>query len=243
MNLEIDQLIKRFGAQRAIMIEQLKLENCSTLAILGPSGGGKSTLLRMLAGLSLPDSGSITINGQKLVFEESFLRDYRKSIGIVFQSYNLFPHLTALENVVLPLVQVHAISSEEAKSRSMELLQRFELGKHGDKKPHALSGGQIQRVALIRAIAHHPQMVILDEPTSALDPLMTAEVLDLILELKKEKKDLIIVTHHLHFAKSTADQVLFVGEGKILESGSSREVFEKPKTPLAKQYMAKILTY
>ena len=243
MRLEIKALVKNFGIQRAIAIDHLLIEECSTLAILGPSGGGKSTLLRMIAGLAFPNSGDIIINGKKLIFEENELINYRKSIGVVFQAYNLFPHLTALENIVLPLEKVHGISKEEARDLSMNLLRRFELDKHALKKPYALSGGQIQRVALIRAIAIHPQILILDEPTSALDPLMTAEVLELVLELKKEKRDLIMVTHHLNFAKSAADRVLFVGEGKILESGSSQEVFENPKSTLAKQYMAKVLAY
>lgn len=243
MRLEISRLVKRFGHQKAIAIDSLVLENCSTLSILGPSGGGKSTLLRMIAGLIFPDFGEIVINGKTLIFEEKELIKYRKTLGVVFQSYNLFPHLTALENIVLPLEQVHGISKEEAIAISRELLKRFDLEKHAFKKPHALSGGQSQRVALIRAIAIHPQILILDEPTSALDPLMTAEVLELILELKKEKRDLIMVTHHLHFAKVASDYVLFIAEGKLLEKGTVQEVFENPQSSLARQYMAKILAY
>lgn len=243
MKLEINQLVKRFGAQKAISIDHLKIDQCSTLAILGPSGGGKSTLLRMLAGLVFPDSGTIQINDQPLIFEEKELIKYRKSIGIVFQSYNLFPHLTALENIVLPLHYVHGIGQEEAKELALGLLKRFELDKHAFKKPYALSGGQIQRVALIRAIAIHPKLLILDEPTSALDPLMTAEVLELILEVKREGRDLIMVTHHLHFAKQAADIVLFIAEGKLLEMGTSQEVFENPKSAIAQHYMAKVLAY
>lgn len=242
MKLEINQLIKTFGSHRAIAIDKLSITT-PTLVILGPSGGGKSTLLRMIAGLSYPDSGTIAINGQELIFKEKYLRQYRKLIGVVFQSYNLFPHLTALENIVLPLEYVQNMTREEATSISMDLLKRFALDKHADKKPHALSGGQVQRVALIRAIAIQPKLLILDEPTSALDPLMTAEVLELIMEFKDEKRDIIMVSHHLQFAKRIADQVLFVSEGKLLEKGSPNEVFEHPVSQQAKDYMSKVMAY
>lgn len=243
MKLEISGLVKNFGPQRAVSIEKLSIPNTSTLVILGPSGGGKSTLLRMIAGLAYPDAGKIVINDHELVFKEKYLRQYRKKIGVVFQSYNLFPHMTALENIVLPLVQVQNISREEAVEISMDLLRRFSLAKHAGKKPHALSGGQVQRVALIRAIAIQPQLLILDEPTSALDPLMTSEVLDLILELKNEKRDIVMVSHHLQFAKRIADQVLFLAEGKLLEKGPPEEVFEHPSSEKAKEYMSKVLAY
>lgn len=243
MKLEISQLRKNFGAQRAIAIDKLSISNSSTLAILGPSGGGKSTLLRIIAGLSYPDAGTIVINDQELIFNEKYLRQYRKKIGVVFQSYNLFPHLTALENIVLPLEYVQKISREEATNISIDLLKRFALDKHAEKKPHALSGGQVQRVALIRAIAIQPQLLILDEPTSALDPLMTAEVLELIIELKNEKRNIIMVSHHLQFARRIADQVLFISEGKLLEKGSPEEVFENPVSQQAKDYMSKVLAY
>lgn len=243
MKLEINGLTKNYGRQRAVSIEKLSIENTSTLVILGPSGGGKSTLLRLLAGLTYPDTGTITINDHELVFKEKYLRQYRKKIGIVFQSYNLFPHLTALENIVLPLEYVQQMPRAEAEAISMDLLKRFALGKHADKKPHALSGGQVQRVALIRAIAIQPQLLILDEPTSALDPLMTSEVLELIFELKNEKRDIIMVSHHLQFAKRIADQVLFIAEGKLLESGPPEKVFDHPASQQAKIYMSKVLAY
>lgn len=243
MKLEIHQLVKRFGGQKAVSIENLVIENSGTLVLLGGSGSGKSTLLRMMAGLIYPDFGRISINGHPIVFKEKALIEYRKQNGVVFQSWNLFPHLTALENIMLPLIEVQKQSREEAKALSMDLLRRFEMDKHAGKKPYALSGGQSQRVAFIRAIAIQPKLLFLDEPTSALDPLMTAEVLDLILELKKEKKDLVMVTHHHHFAKKTADHILFMGEGRVLEQGTGKEVFEHPKTAQAKLYMEKVLLY
>lgn len=242
MKLEIKQLLKKFGNQLAIEIDELSV-NSSTLAILGPSGSGKSTLLKMIAGLSYPDSGTIIINNERIIFSEKELREYRKSLGIVFQSYNLFPHLTALENIVLPLEHVQGMPKEEAISRSMELLERFSMRKHAFKKPSALSGGQNQRVALIRAIAVQPKLLILDEPTSALDPLMTAEVLDLILEFKNENRNIIIVSHHLHFVRRIANQVLFIAEGKLLENGSTEQVFENPRSSETQEYMSKVLAY
>lgn len=241
MKLEISHLTKRYGAQKAISSMNLDLPECQTTVFIGPSGGGKSTLLRLIAGLVYPDSGSITLNGSKIEFEETALRQHRRSLGIVFQSWNLFPHLTALENIVLPLQRVHQVPREEAEVRSFDLLKRFELDLHAHKKPFALSGGQVQRIALIRAVAVQPKMLMLDEPTSALDPLMTAEVLELILELKKEKRDLILVTHHLNFAKKIADFVLFIAEGQIVESGPSTQIFDSPVSRQVQQYMAKVL--
>lgn len=243
MKLEIHNLTKKFGSHRAISSLNLSLSDFQTLVLIGPSGSGKSTLLRLLAGLEYPDEGSIAFDGKKLVFEEKALREHRRGLGIVFQSWNLFPHLTALENIVLPLTHVHGFSLAEAESQSLALLKRFELESHAHKKPFGLSGGQAQRVALIRAVAGQPSLLMLDEPTSALDPLMTAEVLELILELKKEERHLILVTHHLHFARKIADQILFIAEGKILEKGNVTQVFDHPQSLLAKHYMSKILAF
>ncbi|MFI5343492.1 MAG: amino acid ABC transporter ATP-binding protein [Chlamydiales bacterium] len=243
MKLEIEGVTKFFDAQQAIALLNLTISECRTLVLIGPSGSGKSTLMRLMAGLEYPDSGSIAFDGQPIVFEEKALMKHRRSLGIVFQSWNLFPHLTALENIVLPLYRVHGLSKEEAEERSLDLLKRFDLAKHAHKKPFSLSGGQVQRVALIRAIAGQPKMLMLDEPTSALDPLMTAEVLELIVELRNEGRNLIFVTHHLPFAKKIADYILFIAEGKVLEKGSVEEVFENPKSALAKQYMSTILAY
>ncbi|MFA6916545.1 MAG: amino acid ABC transporter ATP-binding protein [Parachlamydiales bacterium] len=243
MKLEISKLTKTFGPQKAISSMDLVLPDCQSLLFIGPSGSGKSTLLRLLAGLEYPNSGTMTINDQPIVYEEEALRKYRSSLGIVFQSWNLFPHLTALENIVLPLHRVHGLSKEEAIARSLELLRRFGLEKHAHKKPYALSGGQVQRIALIRAVSIQPKMLMLDEPTSALDPLMTAEVLDLIMELKKDEKDFVLVTHHLQFARKVADWVLFIAEGQIIEHGTPDSLFNHPKSPLVKEYMEKVLAY
>lgn len=241
MKLEVKNLVKNFGPQQGLSIDHLLVENCQTLVLIGPSGSGKSTFLKLIEGLQYPDSGSIFLNDKEIIYSEDALREHRRMIGMVFQSWNLFPHLTALENIILPLHYVHQVNKKEARQRSLDLLKRFSLDKHANKKPHELSGGQLQRVALIRAIAIHPQVLILDEPTSALDPSMTYEVLDLIREIKQEKKDIIMATHHLHFAKKTADRILFLCEGKILENGTPEEVYENPNSVAAKDYMSKVL--
>lgn len=240
MILEINHLKKYFGNHQAIDIDHLAIKECRTLVFIGPSGGGKSTLLKLIAGLHFPDSGTISVGNQQIIFNEKELLQYRRKIGVVFQSWNLFPHLTALENVILPLLYVHGHSKEESRSISMKLLKQFDLDKHAEKKPYELSGGQIQRVALIRAIATQPTLLLLDEPTSALDPLMTSEVLELILELKNQQRDLILVTHHLQFAQQIAEKVLFISEGRILENGTIEEMFENPQSPQAKNYMSKV---
>lgn len=238
MKLDLVELKKNFSNQYAIGPLHLSIPDCHTLVLIGPSGSGKSTLLRMIAGLQYPDSGSINIDDQPIIFTEKELIKHRRKLGVVFQSWNLFPHLTALENIVLPLYRVHDLTKEEAEKRSMELLKRFEMDKHAHKKPFALSGGQAQRIALIRAVAVQPKLLLLDEPTSALDPLMTAEVLELVLELKNEGQNLILATHHLTFAKRIAEKVMFLADGKILEFGDVNEVFNNPKSSLAKEYMA-----
>lgn len=243
MKLETHRLRKTFGKHEVIESLDLSIPECRTLALIGPSGSGKSTFLRLLAGLEVPTSGKVMIDGKEIVYREPELIEHRKSLGIVFQSWNLFPHLSALENIVLPLKVVHGYSLEEARSRAFSLLQRFDLKIHADKKPYELSGGQVQRAALIRAVAGQPKMLMLDEPTSALDPLMNAEVLTLIAELKKELSGLVLITHQLNFAKKMADQVIFLDRGKAIEYGPKNQVFEQPEHPLVREYMRRVLAY
>ncbi|HHH84637.1 MAG TPA: amino acid ABC transporter ATP-binding protein, partial [Firmicutes bacterium] len=192
MKLDISRLTKIFDGKRVLSEISLHLKNIRSLVIIGPSGGGKSTLLRIIAGLLVPEEGEIIVNGKSIPTEEGALRDYRKTIGMVFQSYNLFPHLTAIENIMLPLIRVHGYEREEAHEHAMGLLERFQLSPHAVKKPALLSGGQKQRVAIARAVAISPSFLLFDEPTSALDPEFTSEVLDVIEELREEGKDLIL---------------------------------------------------
>ncbi|MEG1583104.1 MAG: amino acid ABC transporter ATP-binding protein [Cetobacterium sp.] len=230
MEIKIKNLCKRFGEQVVLNSLDLELEKIHSLVIIGPSGGGKSTLLRILAGLEIPESGSIIINGERIPEVEEELHEYRKGVGIVFQAFNLFPHLTALKNITLPLEKVQKVEHRIAKERAIGLLKRFDLYEHKDKYPHQLSGGQQQRVAIVRALALEPKFLLLDEPTSALDPALTKEILEAILELRKDKKDMVLVTHEMSFARDVADCVIFVSGGKIVEMGPPGIIFDKPVT-------------
>jgi polar amino acid transport system ATP-binding protein len=243
MNIEIEHLNKSFGTHHVLKDLSLHLENCHSLVIVGPSGGGKTTLLRVIAGLEQADSGSIVVNGRRVESDENALREYRKHVGMVFQAYNLFPHLTALENITLPLEKVHGRSPAEARETALALLERFQLSDHHHKKPAQLSGGQKQRIALSRAIAIAPEFLVLDEPTSALDPEFTAEVLDMIEELREEDKHLILVTHEMGFARHVSDYVLFIDDGIVLEEGPPEAVFENPVNPKVGKFFDRVLKY
>lgn len=243
MEIKVENLVKRFGHNLILDNLELDLENVNTLVIIGPSGGGKSTFLRIVAGLEQFQKGEILINGEEIPKEEHELMEYRKKVGVVFQAYNLFPHLTALRNITLPLVKVHNIPEEEAEKKAVKLLKRYKLEGHMNKKPHQLSGGQQQRVAIVRALALDVNFFLLDEPTSALDPALTMETLEAIKELKDLKKDLILVTHEMGFAKNVADYVIFIAEGKVIEGGTPKEIFENPKSDLLKEFLGKALHY
>jgi polar amino acid transport system ATP-binding protein len=235
--------VKSFGDHRVIDGISLDLEEVHCLALIGPSGGGKSTLLRIIAGLEYPTSGTVELNGREIEYDPEALLRHRRSIGTVFQAYNLFPHLTALRNITLPLEKVHGRSVEEARELAEGTLRRFQLLDHAYKKPAELSGGQRQRVAIARAIAIKPQVVLLDEPTSALDPEMTAEVLELIEELKRDGRDLLLVTHEMGFARRLADRVALLADGRIAEIGTAEQVFEKSESEVTRGFLRRVLRY
>lgn len=243
MRIEIDRVFKSYGAHKALDGISIQLESARTLTLIGPSGGGKSTLLRLIAGLEQADSGTLIINGSPIPSDEAALRDYRKSIGVVFQSYNLFPHLDALTNIALPLEKVHAYSKVEAHERAHQLLQRFRLFEHRNKRPSELSGGQNQRVAIARSLAHDPNLILFDEPTSALDPEMSAEVLDVIEELIQSGKDCVVVTHQMGFARRVSDHIAFIANGKIEESGPSHSLFERAHSLQLRKFLERELNY
>ena len=244
MKLHVRSLVKNYGTQRALDGLSLDLpEGTRCLALIGPSGGGKSTLLRHLGGLELPDSGSIEVNGKFLSNDENALRHFRRRNGFLFQGYNLFPHLTALQNIILPLVEVHGKTPAEANDVAVTNLERFGLAQHGEKLPVQLSGGQQQRVALIRSMVASPELLFLDEPTAALDPEMTVEVLELVRELILGGQDVILCTHEMGFARAVADAVAFVAEGRISECSAPREIFDYPKDPGVKRFLGRVLEF
>jgi len=243
MRLRLAGVVKRYNGLAALDGVSLQLSEARSVVLIGPSGGGKSTLLRVLGGLEQPDQGSVEIDGEPLLYREADLIRHRRGIGTVFQSFNLFPHLSALENVTLPLVQAHGYGEIPARDYAMELLTRFQLGAHAAKKPFELSGGQQQRVAIVRAVAVKPRFLLFDEPTSALDPEITAEVLDIIAELRAEGRELILVTHEMGFARRVADHCLFLCAGKILESGPADLMFGAPQTPELRGFLARVLKY
>jgi polar amino acid transport system ATP-binding protein len=243
MKLNLAQISKNFGHHRVLDAVSLDLEKVRTLVLIGPSGGGKSTLLRIIAGLEFPDSGQLEINGERVVFKEEPLLRHRRTIGTVFQAFNLFPHLTALENITLPLEKVHQYSPADAAEMARQFLARFRLEKHAAKRPAELSGGQRQRVAIARAVSIKPKLLLFDEPTSALDPEMTAEVLDMIKELRDEGRDFVLVTHEMGFARQIADHVALVSDGRIIESGPVQQVFDNPTAPQTRDFLSRILKY
>jgi polar amino acid transport system ATP-binding protein len=239
MKLDIHNVSRSFEARKALCGASLSLEDVRSLVLIGPSGGGKSTLLRIIAGLETPDSGTVAINGKSVAFDERSLLLHRRNIGVVFQAFNLFPHLTALENLLLPLTVAHGQTKAQAQDAALQILSRFGLEGHANQKPASLSGGQKQRIAIARALVTKPQLILLDEPTSALDPEMTHEVLEMIKELRDQGRELILATHEMAFAKNAADQIAFVAEGRILESGKPSELFASPKSPQLRMFLSK----
>ena len=243
MKIEFRELSKQFEDKRDILNSISFSDEVHTLAIIGPSGGGKSTLLRIIGGLIQPTSGALLIDGERLPADEAGLQRYRKNIGFVFQQGGLFRHMSALENITLPLVKVHGYTEAAARQRAEELLARFGLHKDGEKKPAALSGGQQQRVAIARAVAAKPKFLLLDEPTSALDPEYTTEVLDIIHELKQEGMDFLIVTHEMGFARHACEKAAFLSEGSLLEYGESAKLFTNPGTQQLGRFLNKLLEW
>jgi polar amino acid transport system ATP-binding protein len=241
MKLRIEGLVQRFGTTTVLDGLELATGDVLSLVLVGPSGGGKSTLLRILAGLDVPAAGRVAFDGEPLPRDERALRGYRRTVGTVFQAYNLFPHLTALENLLLPLVHVHGLSRAEAEARVREPLDRFALADHAHKRPAELSGGQKQRIAILRALVVRPRRLFLDEPTSALDPEMTAEVLEMIGELKHLGTQFVLVTHEMGFARRVADEVAFVGDGRVLAHGPAAEIIDHCPVPRVRGFFARIL--
>ncbi len=242
MQIKIEGLTKKFGTMAALDNLNLELEDISSLAVIGPSGGGKTTLLRILAGLEIPDAGTVIMNGKAIDFSsEQSLMAHRRRIAMVFQAYNLFPHLTAFDNITLPLIKTRGVSHEEAKSRAETLLRQLGLAEHMNHSPNQLSGGQKQRVAIARALSLQPEILLFDEPTSALDPEITAEILDVINALRNEGRNIILVTHEIGFARHACSHVAFVSEGRVATHGESETLYSDSDSEEFRRFISRII--
>ena len=240
-NLYKDYINNDGTVLHAVKNASLTVNDGEVVVIIGPSGSGKSTLLRTVNGIEKAQSGSITIDGVDIMNEKTDIRKIREKMGMVFQSFNLFPHLTVLENITLAPIKVKKISKAEAEKKAMALLKRVGLEDKANQKPHQLSGGQQQRVAIARALAMEPKAMLFDEPTSALDPEMIKEVLDVMLSLAKSGMTMLLVTHEMGFAKAAADKVIFMADGVIVEEGKPEDMFTSPKEQRTKDFLNHIL--
>ena len=244
MRVDLKEITRIYGQTQALKgVSFSHVNDIHALVLIGPSGGGKSTLLRILGGLEAPDGGAVHVNGSALPQNDQEMHQYRRKNGFLFQSFNLFPHYSALKNITLPLEIVHHMSPEAALERAESGLKRFHLFEHRHKYPAELSGGQQQRVGLVRAISAEPELLVLDEPTSALDPEMTAEVLDVIKELNEGGQDIILSTHEMGFARAVADHVLFLADGRIVEHAPATGVFESTQSDQAKRFLSRVMRY
>lgn len=240
MELKIKNITRYYDDKLILDNINAHIQNKEAIAIIGPSGAGKSTLLRLLSKIEEPDDGCIMVNDYHL--DELDSKEYYKSIGFVFQSHTLFPHLSVLRNITLVLEQVHNKSKKEANEIATRLLKHFELEDHMDKRASQLSGGQSQRVSIVRSMAVSPEVLFLDEPTSALDPVLTQEVLNTIKILREDNTDFVIVTHEIAFAKKAADYIIYMQDGKIIEMGDV-DILERPKTEELKNYLSNVFMW
>ena len=239
----IKDLYKHFGPVKALNGVSLTVKKGQVVVVIGPSGSGKSTMLRCINHLETPTSGEIWIDGEKLVKNDKSLNDIRAEVGMVFQLFNLFPHLTALENVTIAQKVVRGRSNEEAKEVALAQLKRVGIPEKADSYPTNLSGGQQQRVAIARSLAMNPKIMLFDEPTSALDPEMIKEVLDVMLDLAKEGMTMVCVTHEMGFARSAADEVIFMDEGMIVEHTTPNDLYNNPQHERTKLFLSQILQH
>ncbi len=239
--IKVSDLWKSFGDLTVLKGISTTFYVGETVAILGASGGGKSTFLRCLNRLEEAEKGSILFEGTELLDKKLDIAKYRQRIGMVFQHFNVFPHLTCIDNITLAPILEKKIPKAQAEQKAMELLERVGLADKRDEYPTRLSGGQKQRLAIVRALAMEPDVMLFDEPTSALDPEMVKEVLEVIKRLSESGMTTLIVTHEMGFAREVADRILFIDEGIICEDGTPEEVFDHPKNERTKQFLSKVL--
>ncbi|SDN21932.1 amino acid ABC transporter ATP-binding protein, PAAT family [Psychrobacillus sp. OK028] len=241
--ITIKNVNKSFGDHHVLTDVSLEVPKSNVIALIGPSGAGKSTLIRAINALEPIDNGEIIVDGISIHDKKTDINVARTNIGFVFQSFNLFPFLTALENVTMAPMKVKGLSKEAAEKRGKELLSSLGLGDKFDAYPNRLSGGQQQRVAIARALAMDPQVMLFDEPTSALDPEMVTEVLDAIRKLAKDGMTMVVVTHEMGFAKEICDEIVFMAEGKIVERAAPAKFFSNPNTQRAQDFLSKVLNH
>lgn len=239
--IRIDNVTKRFGDVVAVRNASLTVAPGEVVLIIGPSGSGKSTLLRCVNRLETATDGDIWVDDDRVTDPHGNIRQIREEVGMVFQNFNLFPHLTALENVALAPRKVKRTHKDETSRRAKELLARVGLGDKEDSYPDQLSGGQQQRVAIARALAMDPKVMLFDEPTSALDPEMIKEVLDVMLQLAKEGMTMLVVSHEMGFARAAADKVIFMDNGEVIEFGPPDQIFDHPTEERTKRFLDHIL--
>ena len=239
--INVSNLKKSFGSNEVLKGIDLEVAEGEVVCIIGPSGSGKSTLLRCLNKLEEVTDGHVLIDGQDITEKTTDINKVREEIGMVFQHFNLFPHLSVIDNITLAPVELKRENKETAKARALELLETVGLSEKADAFPSSLSGGQKQRVAIARALAMNPEIMLFDEPTSALDPEMVGEVLQVLQSLAQDGMTMAVVTHEMRFARGVATRVLFMDEGVIVESGTPDEVFGNPKNDRTKEFLAKVM--
>ncbi|PRY62270.1 amino acid ABC transporter ATP-binding protein (PAAT family) [Glycomyces artemisiae] len=241
--VSIQGVNKHFGNLHALKDIDLTVDDGEVVVLIGPSGSGKSTLCRTINRLETVDAGSITVNGKPLPAEGRALANLRADVGMVFQHFNLFAHLTVLQNITLGPIKVRRTPKAKAEERARQLLQRVGLADKADAFPSQLSGGQQQRVAIARGLAMDPKLMMFDEPTSALDPEMINEVLDVMQDLAREGMTMVVVTHEMGFARRAANRVVFMADGQIVEVAPPDEFFDDPKTARAQDFLAKVMSH
>ena len=239
--IEMSQVNKYFGAFQVLKDVNLAVGRGEKVVVCGPSGSGKSTLIRLVNRLETHQSGRVVVDGVELTEDPRTVDRVRREVGMVFQSFNLFPHLTALENLTLAPIWVQRVPRKEAEATAMHFLARVRIPEQAGKYPSQLSGGQQQRVAIARALCMKPKLMLFDEPTSALDPEMIKEVLDVMVELAREGMTMMVVTHEMGFARTVADRVVFMDGGRIVEAAPPADFFSAPKTDRAKLFLSQVL--
>lgn len=239
--IEVKGLKKEFNGLKVLNGIDYKIKQCEKIVVIGPSGSGKSTFLRCLNLLEEPTEGEVWFDGVNITDPQNDINKMRQKMGMVFQHFNLFPHMTVLGNITFAPVRLGLQTKEEANANAMRLLKRIGLEDKANEYPNRLSGGQKQRIAIVRALAMNPEVLLFDEPTSALDPEMVGEVLDLIRELANEGMTMVIVTHEMGFAREVGTRVLFIDEGVIKEENTPQEFFANPQNPRLKEFLSKVL--